>query len=62
MRKAGLPRFGLAVCLTEPGFVHRTIAGRLEHEMLFIYAMVQWYETGEGVFSEPKNAAIRPQC
>jgi hypothetical protein len=55
MRKVGLPRFGLAACLTEPGFVHRTIAGRLEHEMLFIYAMVRGYEAGEGVSASPKR-------
>ncbi len=47
--RSGLSRFFGLACLTEPGFVHRTIAGRLKCQLLFIRAMVRCYEAGEGV-------------
>ena len=47
--RSGLSRFFSLACLTEPGFVHRTIAGRLKCQLLFIRAMVQCYEVDEGV-------------
>ncbi len=51
---SGLSRFFGIACLTEPGFVHRTIAGHMKHKILFIRAMVRCYEAGEGV-ARPKN-------
>ncbi|SDB08213.1 hypothetical protein SAMN05660653_00379 [Desulfonatronum thiosulfatophilum] len=47
--------FAVSHCLTEPGFVHRTIAGLLKHKMLFIHAMVRCYEAGEGVCEAAKS-------
>ncbi len=45
--------FGIA-CLTEPGFVHRTIAERLKLQMMFIRAMVRCDEAGDGI-ARPNN-------
>ncbi|WP_459939232.1 hypothetical protein [Desulfonatronum parangueonense] len=51
---SGLSRFFGIACLTEPGFVHRTIAKRLKRPWMFIRAMVRCYEAGAGV-ARPKN-------